>query len=49
MGDTLRAQAQQRLDAGDANQALANLQSATLYLQRALSAAGVNTPPEEPR
>lgn len=49
MGDSLRAQAQQRLDAGDPNQALASLQSATLYLQRALSAAGVNTPPEEPR
>lgn len=40
----LRAQAVQLQQAGDTAQALANLRNATLYLQRALGAAGVATP-----
>ncbi len=41
---TLREQAVQRQQGGDAVQALAQLRNATLYLQRALAAAGVATP-----
>jgi hypothetical protein len=40
----LHAQAQQRFEAGDRDGALANLRSAVMYVQRALSAAGVVTP-----
>lgn len=42
--ERLRAQAQQRHDMGDTEQALSHLRSASLYLQRALAAAGVVTP-----
>jgi len=41
---TLQAQAQQHFQAGDATQALAQIRSATLYVQRALLAAGLVTP-----
>lgn len=41
---TLRAQAQQRQAAGDTAQALAHLRNALLYVQRALSTAGLVTP-----
>lgn len=41
---TLREQAVQRQQGGDAVQALAQLRNATMYLQRALAAAGVATP-----
>ena len=46
----LRAQALQSRQHGDTAQALAHIRSATLYLQRALAAAGVITPapPETP-
>jgi hypothetical protein len=40
----LHAQAQKRFETGQSEAALATLRSATLYLQRALSAAGVVTP-----
>ncbi|MBX3608097.1 MAG: hypothetical protein KF788_22680 [Piscinibacter sp.] len=42
---TLRAQAQQRFEQGAAAEALEQLRSATLYLQRALQAAGLVVPP----
>lgn len=42
---TLRAQAQQRQAAGDMAQALAHLRNALLFVQRALSTAGLVTPP----
>lgn len=41
---TLRSQAVQRQQGGDVQQALADIRNAILYLQRALSAAGVTTP-----
>jgi hypothetical protein len=41
---SLRAQAQQKAQAGDVAAALAHLRNAMLYLQRALQAAGVSTP-----
>lgn len=41
---TLRSQAVQRQQGGDVPQALADIRNAILYLQRALSAAGVTTP-----
>jgi hypothetical protein len=40
----LHLQAQRRFEAGDADGALANLRSAVMYVQRALTAAGVVTP-----
>jgi hypothetical protein len=40
----LHAQAQQRFEAGERAAALATLRNATLYVQRALAAAGVVTP-----
>jgi hypothetical protein len=42
---TLRTQAQQRQAAGDTQQALAHLRNALLFVQRALSTAGLVTPP----
>lgn len=44
---TLREQAVQQRDAGNVTQALAHVRSATLYVQRALAAAGVVAPPAE--
>jgi Arc/MetJ family transcription regulator len=41
---TLRAQAQQQFQGGDLPAALAHIRNATLYLQRALQAAGVAMP-----
>lgn len=41
---TLQAQALQKFQAGDATQALTQIRSATLYVQRALLAAGLVTP-----
>ena len=41
---TLRAQAQQRMDAGDPTAALVQIREASQVLQRALGAAGVHTP-----
>jgi tetratricopeptide (TPR) repeat protein len=41
---TLQAQAQKQFQAGDATQALAQIRNATLYVQRALLAAGLVTP-----
>ncbi len=45
MSQSLRAQAVQTAQRGDAAQALVHIRSAILYLQRALAAAGVTTPP----
>ena len=44
-GSDLQAQAQQLHQAGDNAQALAQIRNATLYLQRALAAAGLASPP----
>lgn len=41
---TLRGQALERFQGGDTPQALADIRNAILYLQRALTAAGVSTP-----
>lgn len=41
---TLQAQAMQQFQAGDTTQALAHLRNATLYVQRALTAAGLAAP-----
>ncbi len=43
---TLRGQAQQQYQAGDVTGALGLLRNATLYVQRALAAAGVSAPTE---
>jgi cellobiose-specific phosphotransferase system component IIA len=43
-GTVLQTQAVQQFQAGDTAQALAQIRSATLYLQRALLAAGLATP-----
>ena len=43
-GESLRAQALQRFNAGDTTQALAHIRTATLYVQRALLAAGLVAP-----
>jgi hypothetical protein len=44
-GQTLRAQALQRFEQGATTEALTHIRSATLYLQRALLAAGLVVPP----
>lgn len=44
-GRTLRAQALQRFEQGATHEALIHIRNATLYLQRALAAAGLVVPP----